>query len=218
MDKAQKTMPAGRQAKAQTAVRQTNVLESLKDIGSGVTSSLNTDLLGGISKDLLEQILNRKNPNKKASGDIHAGESLAFSDLLSGQHQENLKLKNQIAFERRLFQEEKVVSEKRTNELKVQLQALMQEVQYLAKTTQGLGETVEVAVMQAPAQPGVYHLIFFEKIIEFIRNFRKNIASASIWLGASNKRAEKKNYWAMYKKKGASFLLSGESYSQRSAG
>lgn len=211
MDKAQK-------AKVQTAVRRTNVLESLKDIGSGVTSSLNTDLLGGISKDLLEQILNRKNPNKKASGDIHAGESLEFSDLLSGKHEENLKLKNQIAFERRLATEEKEVSEKRTNELKVQLQALMQEVQYLAKTTQSLGEEVEVAVMQAPAQPGIYHLIFFEKIIEFIRNFRKNIDSASTWLQSSNKRAEKKNFWAMYKKKGSSFLLSGESYSQRSAG
>lgn len=211
MDKVQK-------AKIQTATRRTNVLESLKDIGSGVTSSINTDLLGGISKDLLEQILNRQSPNKKASGDIHAGESLKFSDLLSGKHEENLKLRNQIAFERRLTQEEKVVSEKRSNELKVQLQALMQEVQYLAKTTQNLGEEVEVATMQAPSQPGIYHIIFFEKIIDFIRNFRKNIESASVWLQTSNKRAEKKNYWAMYKKRGASFLLSGESYSQRSAG
>ncbi|PIZ49935.1 hypothetical protein COY29_00740, partial [Candidatus Woesebacteria bacterium CG_4_10_14_0_2_um_filter_39_14] len=190
MDKAQKT-------KVQTAARRTNVLESLKDIGSGVTSSLNTDLLGGISKDLLEQILNRKGPGKKTSGDIRVGESLEFSDLLSGKHEENLKLRNQIAFERRLITEEKEVSEKKTNELKVQLQALMQEVSYLAKTTQSLGEEVEVATMQAPSQPGIYHIIFFEKIIDFIRNFRKNIDSASVWLGASNKRAEKKNYWAM---------------------
>lgn len=211
MDKTQK-------AKIQSAVRRTNVLESLKDIGSDVTSSLNTDLLGGISKDLLEQILNRQRPNKKASGDIRAGESLEFADLLSGKHEENLKLRQQIAFERRLVTEEKEVSEKKTNELKVQLQALMQEVQYLAKTTQNLSEEVEVATMQAPAQPGIYHLIFFEKIINFIRNFRKNIESASVWLQTSNKRAEKKNFWAMYKKRGASFLLSGESYSQRSAG
>ena len=211
MDKTQK-------AKIQTATRRTNVLESLKDIGSDVTSSLNTDLLGGISGDLLEQILNRQRPNKKASGDIHAGESLEFSDLLSGKHEENLKLRQQIAFERRLVTEEKEVSEKRTNELKIQLQALMREVQYLAKTTQNLGEEVEIATMQAPAQPGIYHLIFFEKIINFIRNFRKNIESASVWLQTSNKRAEKKNYWAMYKKRGSSFLLSGESYSQRSAG
>ncbi len=161
MDKAQKT-------KVQAAVRRANVLESLKDIGSGVTS------------DLLEQIINRRGPNKKASGDIRAGESLEFSDLFSGKHEENLKLKNQIAFERRLTQEEKVVSEKRTNELKVQLQALMQEVSYLAKTTQSLGEEVEIAVMQAPAQPGIYHLIFFEKIIDHSkRNLAKLKCSTS---------------------------------------
>ncbi len=211
MDKAQKT-------KLQAAARRTNVIESLKDIGSGVTSSLNTDLLRGISKDLLEQILNRQDTNKKVSGDIHPGESLEFSDLYSGKYEENVKLKKQIAFERRLTVEEKEVSQKKTNELKLQLQSLMQEVKYLAKTTQGLGEKVEVAAMQAPSQPGLYHIIFFQKIIEFIRNFRKKIDSASIWLGASNKRAEKKNYWAMYKKRGSSFLLSGESYSQRSAG
>lgn len=211
MDKAQKS-------KIQTQARRTNVLESLKDIGGGVASTLNTDLLGGISKDLLQQILNRQDKPKKQSADIHPGESLSFEELFSGKHEENQKLKQQIAFERRLTQEERSVSEKKTNELKVQLQALMQEVKNLAKTTQGLGEKVEVAAMQAPSQPGIYHLIYFEKIIEFIQNFRKKIDSASVWLNASNKRAEKKNYWAMYKKKGASFLLSGESYSQRSAG
>ena len=211
MDKAQK-------AKVQQAVRRTNVLESLKDVGSGVASSLNTDLLGGISKDLMEQILNRRAPNKKVSGDIKPGESLQFSDLLSGKHEENQILKKQIAFERRLTEEERVVSARKSNELRVQLQALIQEVQSLAKSTQGLGQEIEIAAMQAPAQPGLYHVVFFEKIIEFVRNFRKNIDSAVIWMGTANKRAEKKNYWSNYKKKGASFLLSGESYSQRSAG
>ncbi len=210
MDKAQKV-------KIQSQARRTNVLETLNDIGSGVTSTLNTDLLGGISKDLLEQILNRRSPLKKTSGDIRAGESLEFSDLLSGKYEENLKLKKQIAFERKLTQEEKEISTRRSNELKVQLQALMQEVHSLAKSTQELGEEVEVAAMQAPAQPGIYHIIFFEKIIEFVRNFRKNIDSAVTWLGASNRRAEKR-YWSMYKKHGGSFLLSREHYSQRSAG
>ena len=198
MDKTQK-------AKVQAAVRRTNVLESLKDLG------------GGVSKDFLDQILNRESP-KRASGDIYAGETLAFSDLLSGKHEETQKLKKQIAFERRLTEEERMVSSQKSNELKVQLQALMQEVSSLAKSTRNLGQEVETAAMQAPSQPGIYHLVFFEKIIEFVRNFRKKIDGASVWLSASNKRAEKKNFWVMYKKRGSSFLLSGESYSQRSAG
>jgi hypothetical protein len=94
----------------------------------------------------------------------------------------------------------------------------MQEVYELAKTTQGLGEQVEVATMQAPANPGVYHVIFFEKLLEFVKSFRKKIENASLWLHSSNKRAEKKNYWTMYKKKGSSFLLAPDHYLQRSAG
>jgi len=211
MDKAQK-------AKIQAAIRKTNVLESLKDIGSGVTNSIKKDLLEDTSKNLIEQILGRGAYSPKRSGEIHAGESLQLTDLLSGKHEENLKLRNQIALERRLIEEEKVRSTQKSNELKIQLQALIQEVLALAKSTQSLGERVEVAAMQAPSQPGIYHLIFFEKLLSFVKSFRLKIDNAVVWLGASNKRAEKKNFWAMYKKRGSSFLLSGESYSQRSAG
>lgn len=210
MDKVQKT-------KIQNQVRRTNVLESLKDLGGGVTNSVKEDLFKGISTDFLDQILG-KNQNKKTSGEIRPGESLEFNELLSGEHEENQKLRQQIALERKLAQEDKDMSVQKSNELRVQLQALMQEVLSLAKSTQNLGETVEVAVMQAPAQPGIYHIIFFEKLLSFIQNFRAKIDSAGVWLTTCNKRAQKKNYWAMYKQKGSSFLLSPEHYSQRSAG
>jgi hypothetical protein len=211
MDKAQR-------AKIQTQIRKANVLESLADLSTSVTQSVKKDVFAGVSKDILSQILGRENKPKKVSADLKPGESLEVGEFFSGKYEENLKLRNQIALERRLFAEEKAINTQKSNELKVKLQALMQEVLALAKTTQSLGEKVEVAAMQAPAQPGIYHLIFFEKLLEFIRNFRKNIESAGTWLQASNKRAEKKNYWSMYKKHGSSFLLSGEHYLQRSAG
>jgi hypothetical protein len=72
--------------------------------------------------------------------------------------------------------------------------------------------------MQAPIEPGVYHLIFFEKLLEFIKSFRKNIGQAKVWLQSSNKRAQKKNYWASYKKHGGKFLLAADHYVSRSAG
>ena len=200
MDKTQKT-------KLQATARRTSVLESLKDLGQNTSDSLIKDLL-----------LGRVPYERKASGEILPGETLEIKDLLTGKHEENLRLKKQLSLERKLVEEEKERSAVKSNQLKVQLQALMQEVLSLAKTTQGLGEEVEVAAMQAPAQPGVYHLIFFEKLLEFISSFRKKIENASVWLGATNKRAEKKNYWVMYKKKGSSFLLSPDHYLSRSAG
>jgi len=211
MDKVQKN-------KNRAAVRRANVLESIKDIGSSTGSSIKKDLLGGASKSFLEQMFGQGSTPQKRSGEIFPGGSLEFSDLISGRHEENLKLKKQIALERRLTQEEKERSTRKTNELKVQLQALMQEILSLAKSTQNLEENVEIAAMQAPSQPGVYHIIFFEKLLEFVQSFRKKIDEASVWLKSSNKRAEKKNYWAMYKKKGSSFLLSPDHYLQRSAG
>lgn len=196
MDKTQKT-------KSQKAVRRANVLESLRDIGSN---------------NVLEQVFGQYPKENKYSAEINPGESLEFKELFSGRHEETLKLKRLISLERKLAEEEKEISAQKTNQLRVQLQALMQELLTLAGSTQGLGEEVEVAAMQAPAQPGIYHLIFFEKLLDFVRSFRKKIDNASVWLHSSNKRAEKKNFWAMYKKKGSSFLLSPDHYLQRSAG
>lgn len=196
MDKTQKT-------KSQKAVRRANVLESLRDIGSN---------------NVLEQVFGQYPKENKYSAEINPGESLEFKELFSGRHEETLKLKRLISLERKLAEEEKEISAQKTNQLRVQLQALMQELLTLAGSTQGLGGEVEVAAMQAPAQPGIYHLIFFEKLLDFVRSFRKKIDNASVWLHSSNKRAEKKNFWAMYKKKGSSFLLSPDHYLSRAAG
>ncbi|MBI4153544.1 hypothetical protein HY503_00880 [Candidatus Woesebacteria bacterium] len=198
MDKVQKQ-------KAQKVLRQQNVLESLKDIG------------GSTAQDFISELLGSR-VEKKYSGELAPGEALEVSEVFSGKRQGSEKLRGQIALERRLAEEEKRRIEEKGNDLRLQLHALMQEVYELAKTTQGLGEQVEVATMQAPANPGIYHLIFFEKLLEFIKSFRKKIEDTGIWLQACNRRSEKKNYWAMYKKKGSSFLLAPDHYLQRSAG
>ncbi|MGD0523179.1 MAG: DUF5660 family protein [Candidatus Microgenomates bacterium] len=212
MDKAQK-------AKNIKAVRSANVLESLKDVGSSVSKSISQDLLKGTSEEFLRQLFGSQ-PVEKHSGEILPGESVDFKDIYSGQREENLKLKKQISFERQLSQEENQLVENKSNELRVQLQALMQEVAALARTTSGLSQQVEIAAIQAPANPGIYHLVFFEKLIEFIQSFRKKVEHSEVWLATSNKRANKKNYWSTYKGKGGggSFLLSPDSYLQRSAG
>lgn len=206
----------GQKQKAQKMTRQMNVLEGLKDIGNSTAQSLKEDLFEKGTEDLFGQLFGRV--PKKYSGEITPGEPLEFNEVFSGKREEKVKLNKQMALERQLSQEESSRKDKKVSELKVQLQALMQEVLSLAKTTQNLGENVQIAAMQAPVEPGVYHIIFFEKLLEFIKSFRKKIESAGVWLNATNKRAEKKNYWTTYKKKGSSFLLSPDHYLQRSAG
>jgi hypothetical protein len=154
----------------------------------------------------------------KRSGELKAGGSIQMSEVLNGKEEENQKLRNQISFERNLSNDEKRIAQDKGQELRLELNALMQEVQKVAASTQNLAQETEIAVMSAPVEPGVYHITFFESVLEFLQSFRKKIDFAATWLQSSNKRAEKKNYWSMYKKKGSSFLLSPDHYLQRSAG
>lgn len=198
-------------------LNQANPLESLKDIGAGTVKSLKEDLLSQTPKDFIDQILGPRTRN--FSGEIIAGESLEISEVLSGEHEGKLKLRHQLHLERTLRLEDKESRDRKADELRIQLKSIQEEVLELAQSTQDLAEETQIAAMQAPIEPGIYHLIFFKKLLEFVKSFRKKIEEASVWLHATNKRAAKKNAWgANYKKHGAKYLLSGEHYLSRSAG
>jgi hypothetical protein len=197
-------------------IRHQNILESLKDIGSSTADAFKKDVVR--PQDFMDQIFGPSSLPRNYSGEITPGEAVEMNEVFSGKREENEKLKKQIAYEKRLREEDEIRMQKKSNELKIQLHALMEEVAALAQTTQGLSDEIKVAAMQAPVEPGVYHVIFFEKLIEFIKSFRKKVEDASVWLHATNTRAQKKNFWARYKKHGGKFLLSGEHYLTRSAG
>lgn len=207
--------------KAQKLLRKTNVLESFKDIGAGAGNVIKNDLLKETGKDFLKQLLGqRMAQGRNYSGEVGQGQSLEMDKIFSGQQEKEEKLQKQLSFERGLRQEEQSLIERRSQELRAQLGALMQELDSLAKATPALAQEIEIAAVQAPVNPGIYHVVFFEKIIEFVRNFKKNVESAQTWLHSANSRAQKKTFWGQYKSKhgGASVLLSQETYSQRSAG
>ena len=199
-------------------VRRQNVLENLRDIGAGTVKSLKDDLVKETSNDFFRQLVGIPESKSKYSGEIFPGQDINISEVFSPQKEEAQKFQKQVFFERQLHQEEKILIEQRGNELRLELHALIQEVATLAKTTQDIAGEVETASMQAPVNPGVYHINFFEKLLQYLITFRKNIQDAVVWLHATNTRAQKKNYWSTYKKKGGSFLLSPDHYLQRSAG
>lgn len=194
-----------------------NIIESLKDIG-GDFGSQGTDLLKGTSEDFFKELLGMQRAQVKRSGEMKAGEPLDMSAVLNGKEEENKKLRAQISLERNLSSDEKRLSQEKMQELRIQLQAITVEIGKLAGSTGNLATQTEIAMVEVPVNPGVYHVIFFEKVLEFLQSFRKKIDQAATWLQSSNKRAEKKNYWSMYKKKGSSFLLSPDHYLSRSAG
>ncbi len=203
--------------KNKPSVVKRNVIESLKDLG-GDFSAQGADLLKSTSEDFFKELIGLKTPSVNRSGEIKAGESMEMSAVISGKDAENKKLRAQIMLERNLVAEERSLAERKMHELRLQLQAITVEISKLAASTSSLATQAEIAMIEVPVNPGVYHVIFFEKVLEFLQSFRKKIDQAATWLTSVNKRAQKKNYWSMYKKKGSSFLLSPDHYLQRSAG
>jgi hypothetical protein len=196
--------------------RKQNVIESIKDIGNSAFDSVKKDILK--PEDIMQQLFGTPPQEKQYTGEIAPGESVELRDVYTGKRDEELKLRQQLVLERKLNEEERIRVEKKSNQLRIQLKAITEEVSRLSQSTQELAQEVNIAAMQAPVEPGIYHLIFFEKLLEFVKSFRKKVEEASVWLCAANKRAQKKNYWNTYKKQGAKFLLSADHYLTRSAG
>lgn len=208
---------ADNKKKNQTSITRQNVLESLKDLGTGASVQAK-DLIKDTSEDFFRELLGLTLPSIRRSGELSQGQTLQMSDVFSGKEEKMQADKKQVSMEKHLVNEEKRASQEKSSELKVQLQAVMQEVRKVAESTEGLAEATKAAAISVPIEPGIYHINFFTNLLEFLQSFRKRIDLAATWLTSSNKRAEKKNYWAQYHKKGTSFLLNPESYSQRSAG
>lgn len=191
-------------------------LELLRNINSGIKN----DLLQPMPSEALRQILgNAKAVERKFSGEILPGSAIEMDDIFSGRAAREENLQKSLILERRQRMEEQTLVERRTNELRIQIQAIHEETQKVAKATASLSQEVQIAAFQAPASESIYELYFLERIFNFIKSFRKKIENASVWLLAMNRKAAKKNMWgANYKKQGAKYLLSSEHYLQRSAG
>lgn len=191
------------------------VLEQLRSVADGTLNSLTQDVLKETPQEFFKQMLGIS--EKHVSGDLVPGEALEIKEALSGKYEENKKLASQLSLERQMRQDEQKLASKKGQELQLQLSALKSEVGQLAQTTQGLSREVQIAAFQAPVEPGTYHVIFFEKLISFIRDFRKNIENASVWIASYNLRAKKRahTFWGQVGIGGAKRLLSSEDYSQR---
>lgn len=193
-----------------------NPLELLREAGDAAKR----DLLAPMPEEIARQLFGRMpRREQKFSGEILPGHAMEMKKVFSGQAGNENKLRKMISLERRLRQEDQILVERRTNELRIQIHAIHEEVQKAAKATIELSEEVKIAAFQAPSSETVYELYFLERIFDSIRSFRKKIQNASVWLASANKRAGKKNMWGNnYKKHGAKYLLSSEHYLQRSAG
>lgn len=205
-------------ARQKAQIRTKNVLEAINEIGSQVVSTAK-DEVKATSDEFFRQLLGQQKAlQQKRTGEVPIGKPLEINKVVSGEQEKSKKLQDQMFFERRLFSEERQYADNKLNELRLRLKAIQEEANKIMASTVGLSQEIKTAVMKEVVNVSDYQINFYEDIIRTMMAFRKKIDSAVVWMQGQNKRSEKKNFWSQYKKKGSSFLLSGETYSQRSAG
>lgn len=194
-----------------------SVLETMREIGSATGNSLKNELLSPIPESIGNQLWGGIT-KKSFSGEIMAGETLEMREVYTGKREIVEQANQRLVVERTLFREEQVLVSRRTAELRIQIEAIQQELLKVAKATPKLSREIKIASLQVSADSSEYERKFLEHLFESIKSYRKKIQNASVWLETSNRRAAKKNSWAAkYKKHGAKYLLSSEHYLTRSA-
>lgn len=190
-------------------LRNDGLIEALRDLGGGTTRSLSDDFLAGVPKD----IFNQTGLKPQARSDNPSANEMTYfeerEDFLRGRLRQTEIIRH----------EEKLVFTAKERETKAQVAALVEEAKKLAGAVQNLEKEVTVAAFQAPIEPGVYHLNFFQKLISFLRTLTQKIEDATHWAATFNTKSKKRSYyWGQVQKSGTKFMLSQERYMATQAG
>lgn len=202
-------------SKAKTQVRNyDSFLEAFKDLGTSTVS------------EFVDQGRKMFTDDVPASfgfkGDLSPNESFSLSDLKKAESMGERKAENRLGPQLSQQREQERQSMLRQEQqVKMQITAIQEEIKKMAKSMGDFAKEIQVAAMQAPVNPGVYHQNFFASLRTFISNMRLRIQESRNWLAASNARASKKGkgaYWSQAQKSGTKFTLSSERYMVTSTG
>lgn len=182
-----------------------NIIESLRNLGGGIGTTTK-DATASVSADVLTSLFGGSIPK---SGELRQNETLNFDR----EHVEQAP-----GPQRRVELQPRPVYQEDKAKLKQQIAAIRDELKALMASLKSLHQEVATAVEQAPVDPGVYHLNFFEQLRTMLKVLRQQIEDSRAWLTLWTSRKKKMGYWAMFKKHGTSFGLSSERVIATSAG
>lgn len=180
-----------KQAKRQPA----NFMEALQTLGREVVA------------DAREQFGLDQQPPTPMGGALNPNESFSLSDIVSAEKRGEQKV-------RQIAEEERARAQHREEEAKTQIKSLQEEIKMLARSLGEFGKEAQIAALQAPVSPGIYHRNFFEQLRSFIKALRQRVQDSRHWLATQNARASKRKglYWNNVQKSGTKYMLSGERY------
>ena len=191
-------IPQSVQKKKQASYTNDSVLESLRDLGSGVTKTVTKDVIGRVASDALSSLF-----GQPTGGDFKPRQPVveSFPDINP----------NRLSQVRRPEVYKPFVADRREEPgVKEKVAEVRAQLVGLAATIKKFNRDVERAVEEIPARPGIYHLNFLERLRGVIMILKQQIEDSGSWLALWSQRKQKKQYWGLYKKHGTSFGLSSE--------
>lgn len=189
--------PPVTQPKKKPAYTNNSILESLRDLGSGVGKSVAKDVVGGIASDAITSLFGRP-----TGGDLKPQQPIEVGTRERAPYPFPFRKPEVYQPIRPVLREETGIKQK--------LEAVRMELKTLAASVKKFNSQIERAIEDIPAHPGVYHVNFLQRLRGVIMDLRQNIEDSGSWLALWTSRKKKKQYWGMYKKHGTSFGLSSE--------
>ena len=174
-----------------------SILESLRNLGSGVGKTVAKDVTGKIASDALSSLFGTP---PKSQGELRPNNAVNFG-------RERMPFPG---FRRPEMRAREPFVAQPEPHLKEQIDAVRTELKALAASIQNLNTDIQRSITEVPVDPGIYHKNFFERLRLSLKMLREQIDDSRSWLSLYSNRKQKKGYWGMYKKHGTSFGLSNE--------
>ncbi len=178
----------------------TNFIEALKSIGGQAVKSATHDVLGGVGHDFIQDL---------TGGRSYSETNNPSNELpLSPEEQINREVER-LARHREI--NETRVFDRKAEEAKAKIQAIQEELKFLAQELAGMDIGLKKAIEEEVVNPGTYHVSFLEKLRRFLIDIRKRVADSANWLEMSAQRKmAQKGFWGNVQKSGTKFMLSQE--------
>lgn len=183
-----------------------NILESMRGIGSSVGKTVAKDVVGQIGFDMIQTLFTTPTAQTEQTPTPEAAPRVQET------RQEQAPRKPSFVESMQLRESADA------REVRRQIEEVRQELKLLVASVKKVHQELDKAVSEAPVDPGIYHLNFYEQLKNFLRAMRQQVEDSGTWLQAFQSRKKKKGYWGMYKKHGTTFGLSNERSLATSAG
>lgn len=188
---------AAMQKKKSTARNQASPVELLRDLGENVTTTVKSDLIGGVVNQALDNLFSPTKINLQPNQEV----VVPSPEINQSQRMPEFRKPDILLF---------TASEANLGrEVEAARAELKKAVGELTELNTAVLE-VEKSLSLTPVKAGRYHVSFFARLRTIIKLFRQQVSESRVWLEATVSKKKKKSYWGMFKKHGTSFGMSNE--------